>query len=175
MTGHPATDVGVTSPATAGTVDAVTVYWRQHCPYCVRLRWQLRRARLPTREINIWEDKAAAARVRSITGGDETVPTVVIGSVSLVNPTLEQTLTAVRAEAPHFAEQGAQHRRRLRDRLACSRHRTFLLVGLALLTGLGWVAVAAVRNRWHRGYAQERAASLRPRLVRALPSALRGC
>jgi mycoredoxin len=148
VTGHPAPDTGVASRSTAAAVDAVTVYWRQHCPYCVRLRWQLHRARLPIREINIWEDKAAAARVRSITAGDETVPTVVIGSVSLVNPTLEQTLAAVRTEAPHLAEQGAQHRRRLRDKLARSRHRTFLLVGLALLTGLGWVAVAAVRRRW---------------------------
>lgn len=77
--------------------EQVTVYWRPRCPYCIRLRWQLRRAKLPLREVNIWRDAAAAARVREINGGDETVPTVIVGEVAMVNPSREQVLAAVRA------------------------------------------------------------------------------
>lgn len=76
----------------------VIVYWRPRCPFCIRLRWQLRRARLQTQEVNIWQDPAAAARVRVITGGDETVPTVVIGAVSMVNPSRDEVLAAARAQ-----------------------------------------------------------------------------
>lgn len=86
-------------------VQSITVYWRKHCPYCIRLRWQLRRIGLPTQERDIWQDADAAARVRAITGGDETVPTVVVGTRSLVNPTLDRLLAAVRAEAPHLLDQ----------------------------------------------------------------------
>jgi glutaredoxin len=85
-----------------GRVAALTVYWRKHCPYCVRLRWQLRRSGLPLDELNIWTDPAAAAQVRAITGGDETVPTVVVGARAMVNPSIEQVLEAVASEAPHL-------------------------------------------------------------------------
>jgi glutaredoxin len=74
---------------------AVTLYWRPRCPYCMRLRWQVRRARLRVREINIWKDPEGAARVREITGGDETVPTVTIGTTALVNPSIAELLAAV--------------------------------------------------------------------------------
>lgn len=99
-------------------VPAVTVYWRPHCPFCVRLRWQLRRSRLPVQEINIWKDAAAAARVREITGGDETVPTVTVGPASLVNPTRAQVLAAVRE---HVASPGPGPVVTLRDRRPASR------------------------------------------------------
>lgn len=77
----------------------VTLYWRPGCPYCMRLRWQVRRARLTVREINIWKDAEGAARVREITGGDETVPTVTIGSTALVNPSMAELLAAVGGQA----------------------------------------------------------------------------
>jgi mycoredoxin len=38
------------------------------------LRLGLRRARVRAEWINIWDDPAAAAEVRDITGGDETSP-----------------------------------------------------------------------------------------------------
>ena len=76
----------------------VTLYWRPRCPYCIRLRWQVRRAGLPVREINIWKDPEAAARVRQITGGDETVPTVTIGQTSLVNPSIAELLAAAKEQ-----------------------------------------------------------------------------
>jgi glutaredoxin-like protein len=80
--------------------DLVTVYWRPGCPYCAALRRGLRRAGLPTAEVNIWTDPEAAAIVQSITGGTETVPTVVVAGTGLVNPKVRTVLDAVHAVAP---------------------------------------------------------------------------
>jgi mycoredoxin len=62
------------------------VYWRPGCPYCVRLRATLGRDAGRLHWVDIWSDPAAAAAVRGVTGGDETVPTVVAGERSYVNP-----------------------------------------------------------------------------------------
>ena len=62
------------------------VYSRPGCPYCFTLRADLQRAQLPFREVNIWEHPEAAAFVRSVARGNETVPTVTVGDVSMVNP-----------------------------------------------------------------------------------------
>lgn len=75
----------------------VTVYWRPACPYCASLRRGLRRAGLATNEVNIWTDREGAATVRRLAGGNETVPTVVVGDASYVNPTAVEVLTAARA------------------------------------------------------------------------------
>ncbi len=83
----------------------VEVLWRPGCPYCSRLRRDLRRAGVATVERDIWADLAAAARVRDATGGDETVPTVVVGGRALVNPSVDEVLAAVRAE--HRGDQEA--------------------------------------------------------------------
>ena len=83
-----------------GFVDGIEVLWRPGCPFCSRLRRALRRRAIPTTEINIWEDPAAAARVRAVTGGDETVPTVFVGNVALVNPSVREVADAVTAELP---------------------------------------------------------------------------
>lgn len=80
--------------------DLVTVYWRPGCPYCAALRRGLRRAGLPTAEVNIWTDPEAAAMVRAIAGGNETVPTVVVAGTGLVNPKVRTVLDAVHALAP---------------------------------------------------------------------------
>ena len=76
------------------------VYWRPGCPYCAMLRLGLGRARVRAEWINIWEDPSAAARVRDITGGHETVPTVVVGTRAMVNPSARQVIAAVRARQP---------------------------------------------------------------------------
>ena len=68
----------------------ITVYIRPGCPYCFTLRRGLRRAGLYFREINIWDDSDAAAFVRSVANGNETVPTVTVGEVSLVNPSAQR-------------------------------------------------------------------------------------
>ncbi len=41
-------------------------------------------------EVDIWQDPEAAAFVRSVANGNETVPTVSIGDVHLVNPSARQ-------------------------------------------------------------------------------------
>jgi len=67
-------------------VPEAVVYWRPGCPFCSMLRAGLRHKGIEYREVNIWEDAEAAAFVRSVARGNETVPTVTVGSVSLVNP-----------------------------------------------------------------------------------------
>ena len=62
------------------------VYWRPGCRYCLRLRLRLGRDAGRAYWVNIWSDPAGAAAVRSVTGGDETVPTVVANGESVVNP-----------------------------------------------------------------------------------------
>ena len=78
----------------------VTVYWRPGCPYCSRLRHDLHRLGLPVTEVNIWEHPTAAAIVRSAANGNETVPTVVIGSTALVNPSARAIVETMQRNNP---------------------------------------------------------------------------
>ena len=78
------------------SVEAV-VYWRPGCPFCAMLRAGLRLKRVPFREVNIWHDPEAAAFVRSVARGNETVPTVSVGTVSLVNPSAGEVAALVAA------------------------------------------------------------------------------
>ncbi|MEV1286573.1 glutaredoxin domain-containing protein [Micromonospora sp. NPDC049679] len=64
----------------------VTVYTRPGCPYCFLLRRGLRRYGVPFTEVDIWRDPPAAAAVRAVADGNETVPTVEVGGRWLVNP-----------------------------------------------------------------------------------------
>lgn len=84
----------------AGYVDGIEVLWRPGCPFCSSLRRGLRRRAIVATEINIWEERDAAERVRAVTGGDETVPTVFVGAVALVNPSVREVVTAVESEFP---------------------------------------------------------------------------
>ncbi|GAB1694285.1 glutaredoxin domain-containing protein [Krasilnikovia sp. M28-CT-15] len=73
------------------------VYWRPSCPFCLRLRVALlgRRAHW----VDIWRDPGAAAAVRAVADGNETVPTVIVAGVAHVNPNplwLRRTLQGVR-------------------------------------------------------------------------------
>ncbi|MFD0970023.1 glutaredoxin domain-containing protein [Plantactinospora endophytica] len=80
----------------------VVLYWRPWCPYCMKLMFQLLFVRLPVRKVNIWRDPEAAAFVRSVADGNETVPTVDVAGHPLVNPSRRQLLAAVREHAPHL-------------------------------------------------------------------------
>jgi mycoredoxin len=71
----------------------VTVYWRPGCFFCASLIGRLDGAAIRYRAVNIWDDPHAAAFVRSVADGNETVPTVTIGDTALVNPSFS-TLTA---------------------------------------------------------------------------------
>jgi mycoredoxin len=84
------------------TNDEVVVYWRPGCPFCIALRLRLRRTRLKYREVNIWQDAEAAAFVRSVADGNETVPTVTVAGHPMVNPSRRRVLSSVRAHAPHL-------------------------------------------------------------------------
>jgi glutaredoxin-like protein len=84
----------------------VEVYWRPGCGFCSTLLRGLRRSGLPLRAVDIWRDPKAAALVRSLADGNETVPTVVVGAHALVNPTVEEVLETVAAQAPHLLPTG---------------------------------------------------------------------
>ncbi|MFH8336608.1 glutaredoxin domain-containing protein [Streptomyces sp. AM6-12] len=62
------------------------VYWRPGCAYCLRLRLRLGRSARRLHWVDIWRDPDGAAVVRAATGGDETVPTVVVAGRPHVNP-----------------------------------------------------------------------------------------
>ncbi|WP_432022728.1 glutaredoxin domain-containing protein [Streptomyces parvus] len=62
------------------------VYWRPGCTYCLRLRLRLGRDAAQLHWVDIWRDPAGAAAVRAATGGDETVPTVVVADRPHINP-----------------------------------------------------------------------------------------
>jgi mycoredoxin len=66
------------------------------------LRAGLQHSGLEFRELDIWQDPDAAAAVRAAAGGNETVPTVNVGGTWMVNPSTEQVLAAVAAEAPEL-------------------------------------------------------------------------
>ena len=78
------------------------VYARPGCPFCSSLRSGLRRRAVEFREIDIWQDPDAAAVVRGIADGSETVPTVVLGPWQAVNPSVDEVLDAARRHAPHL-------------------------------------------------------------------------
>ncbi len=59
-------------------------------------------AGVTTTKRNIWTDPADAAAVRAVAGGNETVPTVMIGDRALVNPTARGVKRAVAELAPHL-------------------------------------------------------------------------
>ena len=87
-------------PDATTTTDAITVYWRPGCVFCHRLLRWIDRTGLPTTRHNIWEDAQAAATVRAITGGDETVPTVVVGEHAMVNPSPRALQAAIATHVP---------------------------------------------------------------------------
>jgi glutaredoxin len=75
----------------------VTVYRRRGCPYCIRLECTLRAAGVRYLRRDVWRDPEAAGFVRAVTGGDETVPTVVVAGQTLVNPSPWTVITSARA------------------------------------------------------------------------------
>ncbi len=80
----------------------IDLYWRPGCGFCIMLRRRLDKLGVQRVEHNIWDDPAAAEVVRHHANGNETVPTVVVGSTGLVNPSADQVLALVEAEAPHL-------------------------------------------------------------------------
>ncbi|GIF19243.1 mycoredoxin [Actinoplanes tereljensis] len=73
------------------------VYWRPGCPFCLRLRARVGRFARRAHWVDIWADPDGAASVRAVTGGDETVPTVVHRGEGFVNPAPARVLEMLRA------------------------------------------------------------------------------
>lgn len=89
---------------TAESAPELLVYRRPGCPYCARMRRVLNRHGIIHTEIDIWEDPEAAAFVRSVADGNETVPTVVLRNGATqqhwVNPHPRKLIATVTAETP---------------------------------------------------------------------------
>ena len=73
----------------------VVVYWRKGCPFCKRLQLTLGRSVKDVVWVDVWADPDASAYVRSVNGGDEVVPTVVIGGVPRTNPPPREVAAAL--------------------------------------------------------------------------------
>lgn len=127
------------------------VYWRPGCPYCSALRRDLLRRSVPTRWHDIWQDTGARDFVRSANNGDETVPTVRVGDVTLTNPRGAQVAELVGSDG----DGGALDHRAGSRRRALSWVPTIVLVIASLTadvtghTGLSWLLdLPAIASWW---------------------------
>jgi len=84
------------------TAEHIDFYWRPGCPFCMALERGLSNADIPFKKLNIWEDPDHAAFVRSVADGNETVPTVQVGEISMVNPSVSQVAQAMSEQTPHL-------------------------------------------------------------------------
>lgn len=87
-------------------IDTIHLYWRPGCGFCSMLRRSLEQAGIATVDHDIWANPDDAAIVRHYADGNETVPTVVVGDVGLVNPSVTQLVAHVRQHAPHLLPEG---------------------------------------------------------------------
>lgn len=95
-------DVGPDPDPIADRPAAIELYWRPGCGFCTMLRRRLDQLGIERTERDIWADPDAAAIVRVHADGNETVPTVVLGDVGLVNPSAREVVRLLAAEAPHL-------------------------------------------------------------------------
>jgi mycoredoxin len=65
--------------------------------FCLKLRLTLRWHHLRVHQVNIWKDPEAAAFVRSVADGNETVPVLVVGGEPMVNPEPRNAVALLRA------------------------------------------------------------------------------
>ena len=86
--------------------EQIDLYWRPGCGFCMVLRRQLDKLGIERVEHNIWEDPEDAATVRAHANGNETVPTVVVGGVGMVNPSAGELATHLAEHAPHLLPEG---------------------------------------------------------------------
>ncbi len=86
----------------------LTVYWRPGCGFCSSLIRGLERDEVPFERVDIWEDEDGAAFVRSVADGNETVPTVRVVDVALVNPSRDDVLRELRERAPEHLPEGLE-------------------------------------------------------------------
>lgn len=87
--------VSAAEGARAAAEGRVVIYWRRGCPYTKALQVRLGRRAQDAVWVDIWADPDAAAYVRSVNDGDETVPTVVIDGVAHTNPSPRRVVEAL--------------------------------------------------------------------------------
>ncbi len=77
-----------------------TVYSTPWCGYCTRLKKQLTREGIAFAEVDIEQDPSAEELVKSVNGGNATVPTLVFtDGTSMTNPSLREVVAKVREAA----------------------------------------------------------------------------
>ena len=86
----------------SSTAVQLDLYWRPGCGFCAGLQRGLDKLGIERVEHNIWDDPADAAVVRRFANGNETVPTVVVDGVGLVNPSPTDVLELLTERAPHL-------------------------------------------------------------------------
>lgn len=84
----------------------IDLYWRPGCGFCSSLRGQLDKLGIDRIEHNIWDEPAKSAVVREHANGNETVPTVVVGDVGMVNPSPSELAAHLADHAPHLLPEG---------------------------------------------------------------------
>ena len=77
---------GDQSAQLASAREVPAIYWRPGCTFCLRLRVSLGLSGRRAVWVDISRDADAAARVRSVNDGNETVPTVFVGRETRTNP-----------------------------------------------------------------------------------------
>ncbi len=127
------------------------VFWRPGCPYCSVLRRQLERRQVPATWRNIWDDPAARETVRTANSGNETVPTVQIGSQTLTNPSWRQ-LAPLLGEGPWQQMPTTRPGVRMKAVVSWSSVVLFVIIGIALTAighdGIAWAADALAVGAW---------------------------
>jgi glutaredoxin len=87
-------------------LDSIDFYWRPGCGFCMMLDRSLGKAGVPLKKYNIWDDPSHAATVRQHANGNETVPTVVIDDIVMVNPSADDVMSILSVKAPHLLAAG---------------------------------------------------------------------
>jgi mycoredoxin len=96
--GHRPVSVSAAVGARAAAEGRVVIYWRQGCPFTKRMRVVLGKRGDQVVWVDIWADPEAAAFVRSVNDGNETVPTVVIDGEPHTNPRPRDVIEALSRE-----------------------------------------------------------------------------
>ena len=76
----------VSHDAALAAAGDVVIYHRPGCSFCIRMKAMLGTRGRNAMWVDIWDDEEAAAFVRSLNDGNETVPTVVIDGTPHTNP-----------------------------------------------------------------------------------------
>lgn len=95
MFAHKPVSVSAVEGARAAAEGRVVIYWRKGCPFTKRLRLVLGKRGADAVWVDIWADPDAAAYVRSVNDGNETVPTVVIAGRPHTNPPTRRVVEAL--------------------------------------------------------------------------------